>query len=53
MTTERPSAGPLPGDWLPVGGRRVYLVEAGPTDPGAPVVVLLHGIPTSSYLWRP
>ncbi len=52
MTTEGPFAEPLPGDWLPVRGRRVYLVEAGPKDPGAPVVVLLHGIPTSSYLWR-
>jgi len=52
LATERPSAEPLPGDWLPVGGKRVYLVEAGPRDPGAPAVVLLHGIPTSSYLWR-
>ncbi len=52
MSPENPSAEPLPGDWLPIGGRRVYLVEAGPVDPAAPAVILLHGIPTSSYLWR-
>ncbi|MDP3939682.1 MAG: alpha/beta fold hydrolase [Deltaproteobacteria bacterium] len=52
MATERPSAEPLPGDWLPVSGKRVYLVESGPKDPGTPAIVLLHGIPTSSYLWR-
>ena len=52
MPANDPSTQPLPGDWLPVGGKRVYLVEAGPEDPGTPAVVLLHGIPTSSYLWR-
>lgn len=29
---------------------RVAYTEAGP--PGAPTVLLVHGIPTSSYLWR-
>jgi pimeloyl-ACP methyl ester carboxylesterase len=52
VTQDDPSPEPLPGDWLPVGGKRVYLVEAGPADRSAPAVVLLHGIPTSSYLWR-
>ena len=33
----------MPGDWLPIGGRRVYLVEAGGEDPKAPAVILLHG----------
>lgn len=31
-----------------VSGRRLAYVEAGSGDP----VVLLHGNPTSSYLWR-
>jgi pimeloyl-ACP methyl ester carboxylesterase len=33
-----------------VGGRRAFYREAGPTD--APVVVLLHGFPTSSRMFR-
>lgn len=33
-----------------VGGRRVFYREAGAAD--APVVVLLHGFPTSSFMFR-
>lgn len=33
-----------------VDGRRVFYREAG--DPGAPVIVLLHGFPTSSFMFR-
>lgn len=32
------------------GGLRVHWLEAG--DPAAPPVLLLHGWPTSSFLWR-
>ena len=33
-----------------VGGRRLFYREAGPAD--APVLVLLHGFPTSSFMFR-
>ncbi len=33
-----------------VEGRRLFFREAG--DPGAPALVLLHGFPTSSYMFR-
>jgi pimeloyl-ACP methyl ester carboxylesterase len=33
-----------------VGGRRLFYREAGPSD--APSVVLLHGFPTSSFMFR-
>lgn len=33
-----------------VRGQRIFYREAGPTD--APVVVLLHGFPTSSFMFR-
>ncbi len=33
-----------------VSAGRLSVVEAG--DPDAPAIVLLHGFPTSSYLWR-
>jgi len=33
-----------------VDGRRLFFREAG--DPSAPTVVLLHGFPTSSYMFR-
>jgi pimeloyl-ACP methyl ester carboxylesterase len=33
-----------------VEGRRLFYREAGPAD--APVIVLLHGFPTSSYMFR-
>lgn len=34
----------------PVGGVRVFLREAGPRD--APAIVLLHGFPSSSHMFR-
>lgn len=33
-----------------VGGHRVFYREAGPAD--APVIILLHGYPTSSFMFR-
>ena len=33
-----------------VAGRAVFYREAGPAD--APVIVLLHGFPTSSFMFR-
>lgn len=37
-------------EFLEVDGHRMFYREAGPA--GAPVVVLLHGFPTSSHLFR-
>jgi pimeloyl-ACP methyl ester carboxylesterase len=36
--------------YLEVDGRRLFYREAGPKD--APAIVLLHGFPTSSYMFR-
>lgn len=36
--------------YLEVDGRRLFYREAGPQD--APAIVLLHGFPTSSYMFR-
>ncbi|MEZ0360066.1 alpha/beta fold hydrolase [Mycobacterium sp. SA01] len=36
--------------YMTVDGHRLFYREAGPLD--APVVVLLHGFPTSSYMFR-
>jgi pimeloyl-ACP methyl ester carboxylesterase len=33
-----------------LGGRQIFYREAGPAD--APVIVLLHGFPTSSFMFR-
>src|SRR3954464_11664898 len=33
-----------------LGGHRIFYREAGPAD--APVIVLLHGFPTSSFMFR-
>ena len=41
---------PLPGTDLVVDGRRIHVVSHG-AGPGLPVL-LLHGSPTSSYMWR-
>src|SRR5262245_13580943 len=36
--------------YVTVGGQRVFFREAGPAE--APTVVLLHGFPTSSFMYR-
>ena len=42
------SAAPLPKKFCKVKGRRLAYAEVGTGRP----IVLLHGNPTSSYLWR-
>ena len=39
------------GEFVDVGGARLYYYAAGSRGAGEPVV-LLHGFPTSSHLWR-
>ena len=39
------------GEFVDVGGRRIYYYAAGSRGTGVPVV-LLHGFPTSSRLWH-
>lgn len=41
---------PLPGRDYAIEGVRLHAVTCGPDDDNA--VVLIHGFPTSSYLWR-
>ncbi len=58
MTTE-PELAPIP---LPdgirsrfvndVNGLRVHILEAGASEPGRPVVLMLHGFPELAYSWR-
>ena len=36
--------------YLTVDGHQLFFREAG--DPNAPTLVLLHGFPTSSYMFR-
>lgn len=43
---------PLPGTDHVVHGVRLHVVGHGRARPGAVPLVLLHGLPTSSYLWR-
>src|SRR3981081_729974 len=43
------SSPPLASHYVTVHGSRIHYVEAGDQEPP---VVLLHGIPTHSYLWR-
>src|SRR5258708_39559816 len=40
---------PPSSNFVTVHGSRIHYVEAGAQDPP---VLLLHGIPTHSYLWR-
>lgn len=35
-----------------VNGLTVHILEAGPAQPGAPAVLLLHGFPELAYSWR-
>lgn len=49
MTTERISdTVNFPSHFVDVNGAKMHYIEAGSGDP----ILLLHGIPTSSYLWR-
>lgn len=48
MPCDTPACEPLPGAWHDLDGRPTWVVAHG----SGPPVVLLHGIPTSSYLWR-
>jgi 2-hydroxymuconate-semialdehyde hydrolase len=43
---------PLPGSDCVVADRRVHLVRHGRASTNASPLLLLHGLPTSSYLWR-
>jgi len=38
--------------YVQADGIKVFYRYAGPTDPGAPTVVLLHGFPASSFSYR-
>ena len=40
------------GEFLDLGGARIYYYAAGRRGGGDPIV-LLHGFPTSSHLWQP
>jgi haloalkane dehalogenase len=46
---ESPSSPPPTSNYVTVLGSRIHYVEAGDQEPP---VLLLHGIPTHSYLWR-
>jgi haloalkane dehalogenase len=46
---EQPTSGPPDSKYVVVYGSRIHYVEAGDQEPP---VLLLHGIPTHSYLWR-
>lgn len=52
MPRERPRTGSVydQGEWVPVDGLDTWVVRAGPR--GRPPIVMLHGIPTSAYLYR-
>ena len=41
---------PYASRWVEVDGRRIHYYETG--DPGGEPILLLHGIPAWSYLWR-
>jgi haloalkane dehalogenase len=40
------------GEWVRVDGLDTWVVRAGPRSSALPPVVLLHGIPTSAFLYR-
>lgn len=43
---------PFTNQTLSADGLNIYYRTAGPTDPSAPVILLLHGFPTSSHQYR-
>jgi pimeloyl-ACP methyl ester carboxylesterase len=43
---------PIAHRYVETNGIRMHLAEVGPTDPGTPLVVLLHGFLESWYSWR-
>lgn len=56
MTAPDPSTARIDGPWrhldVHANGIRFHAVEAGPTDPSAPLVVLLHGFADFWWSWR-
>lgn len=49
MTIERiPKEVPFPSKYVDVNGSKMHYIETGSGNP----ILFLHGIPTSSYLWR-
>jgi haloalkane dehalogenase len=49
MTSERISSKLVyPSKYIEVNGSKMHYVEAGEGNP----ILLLHGVPTSSYIWR-
>ena len=49
MTTERISSKqPYPSKYVEIFGSKMHFIEEGEGDP----ILLLHGIPTSCYVWR-
>jgi haloalkane dehalogenase len=46
---EQPASHPRDSKYVVVHGSRIHYIEAGDQEPP---VILLHGIPTHSYLWR-
>ncbi|MFC4605939.1 alpha/beta fold hydrolase [Rhodococcus kronopolitis] len=56
MTLPDPSTARLDGPWrhhdVRANGIRFHAVEAGPADPGAPLVVLLHGFGDFWWSWH-
>ncbi|MFE3293244.1 alpha/beta fold hydrolase [Rhodococcus sp. NPDC059234] len=56
MTLPDPSTVRIDGPWrhrdVRANGIRFHAVEAGPSDPGAPLVVLLHGFADFWWSWR-
>jgi 2-hydroxymuconate-semialdehyde hydrolase len=52
MTVHPADQRALPGEDLIVDGVRLHVVRHGRPAPDRPPVLLLHGLGTSSYLWR-
>jgi pimeloyl-ACP methyl ester carboxylesterase len=43
---------PLPGRFVDAGDARVWTIELGAGAAEIPPLVFVHGVPTTSYLWR-